>query len=109
MCRSLGYVFADTGATMVRRVVLIVVISPRTRTRTAGDKMEGPLPPPTITPLHAEVGGWSTDWTVWVEDIADDIGATSMDYAVRRVVLSCNPSDIMFILACVPILRMHGP
>ncbi len=43
----------------------------------------GPLPAPVITPPDAEAGGRSTDGKVWVEDIADDIGATIMDYAVR--------------------------
>ncbi|KAI0703906.1 hypothetical protein C8T65DRAFT_654606 [Cerioporus squamosus] len=41
----------------------------------------GPLPAPVITPPDAEAGGRSTDGKVWVEDIADDIGATIMDYA----------------------------
>ena len=70
--------------------------------------MEGPLPPPTITPLHAEAGGRSTDWTVWVEDIADDIGATVMDYAVR-VSLGRVSLELVFMLVSAAIWRMYGP
>ena len=43
----------------------------------------GPLPPPVITPPNAEAGGRATDGRIWIEDVADDIGATLMDYAVR--------------------------
>ncbi|KAL7284835.1 hypothetical protein ACG7TL_002148 [Trametes sanguinea] len=41
----------------------------------------GPLAPPVVVPPDAEAGGRSTDGKVWVEDIADDIGATLKDYA----------------------------
>ena len=58
----------------------------------------GPLPPPVITPPDAEAGGRSTDGKVWVEDIADDIGATIMDYAVR-ISFGRVLRDLAFILA----------
>ena len=58
----------------------------------------GPLPPPVITPPDAEAGGRSTDGKVWVEDIADDIGATIMDYAVR-VSLGRMSLELVFIPA----------
>ncbi|KAL1948214.1 hypothetical protein VTO73DRAFT_12289 [Trametes versicolor] len=41
----------------------------------------GPLAPPVVIPPEALAGGRSTDGKVWVENIADDIGATLMDYA----------------------------
>ncbi|KAI0365404.1 hypothetical protein BV20DRAFT_954326 [Pilatotrama ljubarskyi] len=41
----------------------------------------GPLAPPVVVPPDAEAGGRSTDGKVWVEDLADDIGAKLMDYA----------------------------
>lgn len=43
----------------------------------------GPLPPPVVVPPDAEAGGRSTDGRVWIEELADDVGATLMDYAVR--------------------------
>ncbi|KAH7914939.1 carbohydrate esterase family 16 protein [Hygrophoropsis aurantiaca] len=42
----------------------------------------GPLLPPVIIPPNAQAGGRSTNGKVWVENIADDIGAKLMDYAV---------------------------
>ncbi|KAI0816831.1 hypothetical protein BC628DRAFT_1413988 [Trametes gibbosa] len=41
----------------------------------------GPLAPPIVVPPEALAGGRSTDGKVWVENIADDIGATLKDYA----------------------------
>ncbi|KAI9068171.1 carbohydrate esterase family 16 protein [Trametes sanguinea] len=41
----------------------------------------GPLAPPVVVPPDAEAGGRSTDGKVWIEDIADDIGAALKDYA----------------------------
>ncbi|KAI0649681.1 hypothetical protein C8Q79DRAFT_900650 [Trametes meyenii] len=41
----------------------------------------GPLAPPVVIPPDALAGGRSTDGKVWVENIADDIGATLKDYA----------------------------
>ncbi|CDO76317.1 Carbohydrate Esterase Family 16 protein [Trametes cinnabarina] len=41
----------------------------------------GPLAPPVVVPPDAEAGGRSTDGKVWIEDIAEDIGATLKDYA----------------------------
>ncbi|KAI0658162.1 hypothetical protein C8Q70DRAFT_918294 [Cubamyces menziesii] len=41
----------------------------------------GPLAPPIVIPPDAEAGGRSTDGKVWIENIADDIGATLKDYA----------------------------
>ncbi|KAH9846716.1 hypothetical protein C2E23DRAFT_872225 [Lenzites betulinus] len=41
----------------------------------------GPLAPPVVVPPEALAGGRSTDGKVWVENIADDIGATLKDYA----------------------------
>ena len=44
----------------------------------------GPLAPPIVIPPDAEAGGRSTDGKVWIENIADDIGATLKDYAVSE-------------------------
>ncbi|KAI0634479.1 hypothetical protein C8Q77DRAFT_1055451 [Trametes polyzona] len=41
----------------------------------------GPLAPPVVIPPEALAGGRSTDGKVWIENIADDIGATLKDYA----------------------------
>ncbi|KAI0771289.1 hypothetical protein BD413DRAFT_476245 [Trametes elegans] len=56
----------------------------------------GPLAPPVVIPPDALAGGRSTDGKVWVEDIADDIGATLKDYAQSGAVtdLSLWPSAI---------------
>jgi hypothetical protein len=49
-----------------------------------GGKRDGtPLAPPIIIPPNAQAGGRSTNGKLWIENIADDIGATLMDYAVR--------------------------
>ena len=40
-----------------------------------------------INPPDPFAGGRSTDGTIWIENIANDIGATLMDYAVRILVL----------------------
>ncbi|KAI8996637.1 hypothetical protein BD414DRAFT_409262 [Trametes punicea] len=56
----------------------------------------GPLAPPVVVPPDAEAGGRSTDGRVWVEDIADDIGATLKDYAQSGACtdLSLWPSNV---------------
>ncbi|TBU25767.1 hypothetical protein BD311DRAFT_763818 [Dichomitus squalens] len=41
----------------------------------------GPLSPAVVVPPDAEAGGRSTNGKVWVEHLADDYGATLMDYA----------------------------
>lgn len=50
---------------------------------TDGGKHDGsPLAPPIFIPPNPEAGGRSTDGKIWIENIADDIGAKLMDYAV---------------------------
>lgn len=46
----------------------------------------GPLALPVVVPPDAEAGGRSTNGKVWIEHIAEDAGATLMDYAVSMVV-----------------------
>ncbi|EGN93505.1 carbohydrate esterase family 16 protein [Serpula lacrymans var. lacrymans S7.3] len=63
----------------------------------------GPLAPPVIIPPNAQAGGRSTNGRVWIEDIADDIGATLMDYAISSAVTNItlwpsNPKDVDFIM-----------
>ena len=49
-----------------------------------GGKRDGtPLAPPIIIPPNAQAGGRSTNGKLWIENVADDIGATLMDYAVH--------------------------
>ncbi|KAH7921926.1 carbohydrate esterase family 16 protein [Leucogyrophana mollusca] len=48
----------------------------------------GPLLPPVIIPPNAQAGGRSTNGKVWVENIADDIGAHLMDYAISSSVVN---------------------
>lgn len=51
----------------------------------AGGKHDGtPLDPPVLIPPSAFAGGRSTDGPIWIERVADDIGARFMDYAVGR-------------------------
>lgn len=58
-----------------------------------GGKHDGsPLDPPVLIYPSAFAGGRSTDGPIWIECVADDIGATFMDYAVGR------PSFVWFIL-----------
>ena len=47
-----------------------------------GNHDGSPLAPPVIIPPNAEAGGRSTNGKLWIENIADDIGAKLMDYAV---------------------------
>ena len=47
-----------------------------------GNHDGSPLAPPIIIPPGAEAGGRSTNGKLWIENIADDIGAKLMDYAV---------------------------
>jgi hypothetical protein len=42
------------------------------------------LLPPVLIPPDNEAGGRSTNGPVWIEDVASDIGATLMDYAVSN-------------------------
>ncbi|EMD36669.1 carbohydrate esterase family 16 protein [Gelatoporia subvermispora B] len=58
----------------------------------------GPLAPPVVVYPNPEAGGRSTNGKVWVENIADDIGARLMDYAVRRFVLDIN--DVRSLKLC---------
>lgn len=49
-----------------------------------GGKDDGsPLSPPILIPPSSLAGGRSTNGLVWVEHVANDIGATLKDYAVR--------------------------
>jgi hypothetical protein len=47
-----------------------------------GNHDGSPLAPPILMPPNSEAGGRSTDGKLWIENIADDIGAKLMDYAV---------------------------
>ncbi|KDN44609.1 hypothetical protein RSAG8_05374, partial [Rhizoctonia solani AG-8 WAC10335] len=54
---------------------------------TAGGVKDGsPLAPPVITPPSPKAGGRTTNGPVWIENIANDIGARFMDYAVGGAV-----------------------
>jgi hypothetical protein len=54
-----------------------------------GGKRNGsPLAPAVIIPPNAQAGGRSTNGKLWIENIASDIGATLMDYAVSSCVYS---------------------
>ncbi|KAI0767761.1 hypothetical protein C8Q74DRAFT_1318276 [Fomes fomentarius] len=71
ICGPLSGSTADVNAGLdLKRVKTIVAF---------GDG--GPLPPPVVVPPDAEAGGRSTDGRVWIEELADDVGATLMDYA----------------------------
>ncbi|KAG8892503.1 hypothetical protein FRC00_011942 [Tulasnella sp. 408] len=54
---------------------------------TAGGRADGgPLLPPVLTGTSPKAGGRTTNGPVWSEDIANDIGATFMDYAIGGAV-----------------------
>ncbi|ELU37528.1 GDSL-like lipase/Acylhydrolase domain-containing protein [Rhizoctonia solani AG-1 IA] len=54
---------------------------------TAGGVRDGsPLAPPVITPPSPKAGGRTTNGPVWIENIANDVGARFMDYAVAGAV-----------------------
>ncbi|KAI0767759.1 hypothetical protein C8Q74DRAFT_1282217 [Fomes fomentarius] len=80
ICGSLSGTTADVNAGVdPKRVKTIVAFGD---SYTDGGRQDGGnLPPPVVTPPDAEAGGRSTDGKVWVEVLADDIGATVMDYA----------------------------
>ncbi|KAB5593739.1 hypothetical protein CTheo_2819 [Ceratobasidium theobromae] len=54
---------------------------------TAGGVKDGsPLAPPVIIPPSPKAGGRTTNGPVWIENIANDVGARFMDYAVGGAV-----------------------
>ena len=70
----------------------------------------GPLAPPVVVPPDAEAGGRSTNGKVWVEHLADDAGATLMDYAVSSLrVYPCRRYRGRFVETCLlPIAIRRG-
>lgn len=60
-----------------------------------------------MVPPEALAGGRSTDGKVWVENIADDIGATLMDYAVSTTV-GYHCGAILTHLAAIAIWSLYG-
>ncbi|KAI0703893.1 hypothetical protein C8T65DRAFT_654550 [Cerioporus squamosus] len=79
-CGSLSGNASDVNAGIdLKRVKTIVAFGD---SYTDGGRDDGgPLAPPVVVPPDAEAGGRSTDGKVWIENVADDIGATLMDYA----------------------------
>jgi len=58
---------------------------------TNGGKSDGSLLDPAIIyPPNPEAGGRSTNGLTWVENLANDIGANIMDYAVSSSIESVN-------------------
>ncbi|PIL28541.1 hypothetical protein GSI_08582 [Ganoderma sinense ZZ0214-1] len=79
-CGPLSGAVSDVNAGVdLKRIKTIVAFGD---SYTDGGRTDGgPLAPPVVTPPDAGAGGRSTDGKVWVENLADDIGATLMDYA----------------------------
>ncbi|KAI0708321.1 hypothetical protein C8Q76DRAFT_627053 [Earliella scabrosa] len=79
-CGSLSGNTADVNAGIdLKRAKTIVAFGD---SYTDGGRQDGgPLAPAVVAPPDPEAGGRSTDGKVWIEDIADDVGATIMDYA----------------------------
>ena len=48
------------------------------------------LAPPIIIPPNAQAGGQSTNGKLWIENIADNIDATLMDYAIHFRACACS-------------------
>ncbi|KAI0752416.1 hypothetical protein C8Q80DRAFT_1097312 [Daedaleopsis nitida] len=79
-CGPLSGKVADVNAGVSLKKIKTIVAFGDSYTD-GGRQDGGPLLPPVVVPPDAEAGGRSTDGKVWVEDLADDIGATLMDYA----------------------------
>ncbi|KAG9310077.1 carbohydrate esterase family 16 protein [Chiua virens] len=73
----------------------------------------GPLAPAVIHPPSGFAGGRSTNGPLWVEDIASDIGATLMDYALSSAVTNItlwpsNPYPRDFIMQTTTFLNQSN-
>jgi hypothetical protein len=69
-----------------------------------GNHDGSPLAPPIIIPPNAEAGGRSTNGKLWIENIADDIGAKIMDYAVSCLRLQLvEPGNKQFVSGRLPV------
>ncbi|RPD60549.1 hypothetical protein L226DRAFT_604420 [Lentinus tigrinus ALCF2SS1-7] len=79
-CGSLNGSVSDVNAGIdLKRIKTIVAFGD---SYTDGGRDDGgPLAPPVVVPPDAEAGGRSTNGKVWIEHVADDIGAALMDYA----------------------------
>ncbi|KAF7364309.1 Carbohydrate esterase family 16 protein [Mycena sanguinolenta] len=107
-CGTLGGTFANTNAGIVTAGIKTLVafgvrfvpclrfvarnhsptISRRTHTRMVGARMGGPLPPTVLNGTSPSAGGRVTDGPVWAEDVASDLNAVIMDYAVAGAVVN---------------------
>ncbi|KAF4579656.1 hypothetical protein EYR40_000167 [Pleurotus pulmonarius] len=93
-CGPLGGSFADVSAgVMLSNYKTIVAFGD---SYTDGGKHDGsPLDPPVLIPPDVLAGGRSTNGLVWVEHLANDVGATIKDYAIAGACtdLSLWPSN----------------
>ncbi|KAI0752437.1 hypothetical protein C8Q80DRAFT_1145938 [Daedaleopsis nitida] len=80
VCGPLSGQTADANAGIDFKTIKTIVAFGDSYTD-GGRQDGGPLPPAVVIPPDAEAGGRSTDGKTWVEGLADDAGATIMDYA----------------------------
>ncbi|KAI0314311.1 hypothetical protein OF83DRAFT_1064051 [Amylostereum chailletii] len=100
-CGSLGGNFTDVNAGIdLQKIKTIVSFGD---SYTDGGKHDGSaLDPPVLTPPSSLAGGRSTNGPVWIENIANDLGAHFMDYAVSSAVVNIslwpsNPRPVDFL------------
>jgi len=94
-CGPLSGVMSDVNAGVNLNIIRTIVSFGDSYTDGGGGRDGSPLASPIIIPPNAQAGGRSTNGKLWVENIADDINATFMDYATSSAVtnLSLWPSN----------------
>ncbi|KAJ6506794.1 hypothetical protein C8R45DRAFT_1090468 [Mycena sanguinolenta] len=84
-CGTLGGTVVNTNAGIVTEGIETFVAFGDSYTY-GGRNDGGPLPSAVLTGTSPLAGGRGTDGSVWAEDVASDLGATIMDYAVSGAV-----------------------
>jgi len=101
-CGPLSGSTADVNAGLDLGQVKTIVSFGDSYTDGGGNHDGSPLAPPVLIPPNAEAGGRSTNGKLWIEDIADGIGAKLMDYAIASAVTNIslwpsNPEPVDFL------------
>ncbi|KAJ7734436.1 carbohydrate esterase family 16 protein [Mycena metata] len=93
-CGKLGGTFVNTNAGVVTAGMKTLVAFGDSYT-SGGRSDGGPLPAAVLVGTNPRAGGRGTDGPVWAEDLASDLGATIMDYAVSGAVINVTlwPSE----------------
>jgi len=101
-CGPLSGSTADVNAGLDLSQIKTIVSFGDSYTDGGGNHDGSPLAPPVVTPPNPEAGGRSTNGKLWIENIADDIGAKLMDYAISSAVTNIslwpdNPEPVDFL------------